>query len=192
MSAENPGEITQLLEKARNGDKQAENRLAELIMPELKKLASFILSREYRGNTMETGDLVNAIYLKLRPDVKTFNDSAHFKAYAARAMHNYLIDRARRVIHREKHLGERAAFEEAERFTKDADGDESVERATQLVALAKALQELRESDERAAQIVVLRMGGLTNEEIAVALGLGERTVIRDWRSARALIVSRLS
>jgi DNA-binding CsgD family transcriptional regulator len=55
-----------------------------------------------------------------------------------------------------------------------------------------ALQELRESDERAEKIVVLRLGGLTNEEIAVALGLGERTVIRDWRSARALIASRLS
>src|SRR5215475_11557198 len=126
MSAENPGEITQLLEKARNGDKQAENRLAELIMPELKKLASFILSREYRGNTMETGDLVNAIYLKLRPDVKTFNDSVHFKSYAARAMHNYLIDKARRVIQREKHLGQRADFEEAERVTKGPGGEESL------------------------------------------------------------------
>src|SRR5215475_2948082 len=157
MPAENPGEITQLLEKARKGDKQAENRLAELIMPELERIARIILSREYQGNTMETGDLVNAIYLKLRPDVKTFNDSVHFKSYAARAMHNYLIDKARRVIQRGKHLGQQVAYEEAERATKGADGEEFLERATQLVALAKALQELRESDERAAQVVVLRM-----------------------------------
>lgn len=113
MPVDKPGEITLLLAKARNGDKIAENRLADLLMPELQRMASRILSREYRGATMETGDLVNEIYLKARPDLKTFNDSSHFKAYVARAMHNLLIDRARRIITREKHLGRRADFEDA-------------------------------------------------------------------------------
>src|ERR671925_516722 len=111
MSAENPGEITQLLAKARNGDKSAEDRLAELLLPELERMASVILSREYRGHTMETGDLVNEIYLKASPALKTFNDSAHFKAYAARAMHNLLIDRARKYLTREKHYGQQTDFE---------------------------------------------------------------------------------
>ncbi len=54
MSADDPGEITLLLAKARRGDKLAENRLANMLMPELERMASRILSREYRGATMET------------------------------------------------------------------------------------------------------------------------------------------
>src|SRR5262245_36529755 len=131
MSADNPGEITILLGRARAGDKLAENRLVDLLMPELKRMASVILSREYRGATMETGDLVNEIYLKASPGLKSFNDSAHFKAYVARAMHNLLIDRARRVLTREKHLGQLADFEDALRKADQDDGDASVDRAMQ-------------------------------------------------------------
>jgi len=191
MSADNPGEITLLLEKARKGDKLAENRLADLLMPELKRMASVILSREYRGNTMETGDLVNEIYLKARPGLKTFNDSAHFKAYAARAMHNLLIDRARRIISREKHLGRQADFEDAQRVADHDDGAVSVDRAMQIARLGKAVQELEVEDPRAVQVVILKNGGLTNEEIAEALGVHVSAVKRDWRAARAYLASRL-
>jgi hypothetical protein len=45
MSMDNPGEITLLLAKARNGDKLAENLLAERLAPELRRIASIILSR---------------------------------------------------------------------------------------------------------------------------------------------------
>ena len=73
MSMDNPGEITLLLAKARKGDKLAENQLAERLAPELRRIASIILSREYRGATMETGDLVNEIYLRASPFLKTVN-----------------------------------------------------------------------------------------------------------------------
>lgn len=191
MSAAHPGEITQLLEMARRGDKLAENRLAELLMPELQRMASIILSREYRGNTMETGDLVNEIYLKARPDLKTFCDSAHFKAYAARAMHNLLIDRARRFLTREKHLGQQADFEDAQRFAHRDDGDALVERALQIVRLGKAMQELEAEDPRAVQVVVLKSGGLTIEEMAEVIAVDISTIKRDWRSARAYLNARL-
>lgn len=190
MSTDNPGEITLLLAKARNGDKLAENQLAELLMPELQRMARHILSREYRGATMETGDLVNEIYLKSSPALKTFNDSTHFKAYVARAMHNLLIDRARRIITREKHLGKRADIEDA-RLESHGDGEASVEHAMQMAALGKRLQELEAEDPRAVQTVILKRGGLTNEEIAEALGVGVGAVKRDWRAARAYLKARL-
>ena len=190
MSVDNPGEITLLLAKARNGDKLAENRLADLLMPELRRMASVILSREYRGSTMETGDLVNEIYLKASPALKTFNDSSHFKAYVARAMHNLLIDRARRVIAREKHLGRRADFEDARLVAHD-DGEASVDRAMQIAELGRTVQELEADDPRAVQVVILKNGGLTNEEIAEALGVDVSTVKRDWRAARAYLAARL-
>ena len=54
------------------------------------------------------------------------------------------------------------------------------------------LSQLAASDERMAQIVELRFfGGLTNAEIADAIGVHERTVKRDWQVARAWLYSRL-
>jgi RNA polymerase sigma factor (TIGR02999 family) len=191
MSADSPGEITLLLAEARKGDKLAENRLADLLMPELQRIASFVLSREYRSNTMETGDLVNEIYLKASPDLKTFNDSAHFKAYVARAMHNLLIDRARRRITREKHLGQQADFEDAQLVAHGGDGAASVERAMQIAKLGGAMQELEAEDPRAVQVVILKNGGLTNEEISEALDVDVSTVKKDWRAARAYLAVRL-
>jgi hypothetical protein len=74
MSADNSVGISLLFEKVRNGDKLAENRLAELLTPELRPRASVYLSRDIRGDSMETGDLVNEIYLRASPFLKTVND----------------------------------------------------------------------------------------------------------------------
>ena len=63
MSVNFSVEIALLVEKARNGDKLAENRLAELLMPELRRIASVYLGRDFRGDSIETGDLVNEINL---------------------------------------------------------------------------------------------------------------------------------
>jgi hypothetical protein len=63
MSADYSVEITLLFEKARNWDKLAEKRLAESLMRELRRIASVYLGRDFRGDSMETGDLINEIYL---------------------------------------------------------------------------------------------------------------------------------
>ena len=63
ISADYSVEIALLFEKVRSRDKLAENRLAELLMPELRRIASVYLGRDFRGDLMGTGDLVNEIYL---------------------------------------------------------------------------------------------------------------------------------
>ena len=55
--------IALLVKKARNRDKLAENQLAELLMWELRRIASIYLGRDFRGDSMGTGDLINEIYL---------------------------------------------------------------------------------------------------------------------------------
>ncbi len=60
-----PGEVTQLLEKVRAGDKQAENRLFEIVMPQLRRLAQAILNRERPHHTLQGTELVNEVYLRL-------------------------------------------------------------------------------------------------------------------------------
>jgi RNA polymerase sigma factor (TIGR02999 family) len=62
-----------------------------------------------------------------------------------------------------------------------------------LIALDRALDELQSLDPQQSRLVEMRFfGGLSTEEAAEALGVSSRTVKRDWRSARAWLLRRLS
>jgi DNA-directed RNA polymerase specialized sigma24 family protein len=55
-----------------------------------------------------------------------------------------------------------------------------------------ALGALAALDERLAEVVQLHLfAGLEFGEIAELRGLSERTVLRDWRKARAILIHRL-
>jgi RNA polymerase sigma factor (sigma-70 family) len=59
------------------------------------------------------------------------------------------------------------------------------ERASELVALDDALDDLARFAPRKAQVVELRyFGGLTGEEIAEILELSPATVQREWQAAK--------
>ena len=59
--------------------------------------------------------------------------------------------------------------------------------------LDDALQSLAKIDQRRSQVVELRyFGGLSNEEIAQALGISPNTVTRDWNMARAWLYQQLA
>ena len=56
----------------------------------------------------------------------------------------------------------------------------------------EALEALAQIEPRLAQVVEMRyFGGMENTEIAVALGVGLRTVERDWERARLLLYAVL-
>ena len=58
--------------------------------------------------------------------------------------------------------------------------------------LAEVLVQLESLSERQATVVKLRFyGGLKVEEIALVLGVSDRTVKSDWRVARAWLMDRL-
>jgi RNA polymerase sigma factor (sigma-70 family) len=70
--------------------------------------------------------------------------------------------------------------------------DAATERAEIFVALDEALDRLSDVDERLARVVECRFfGGLTEDEIAAALGVTERTIRRDWARARAWLAHEL-
>src|SRR5258708_3413650 len=91
-----PGEITRLLGELREGKRDAEARLMEAVLPELKRRAASYLRGERPGHTLQTTALVNEAYLELtgRSQVD-WKDGPHFFAVAAEAMRRILLNYAR-------------------------------------------------------------------------------------------------
>ena len=66
-------------------------------------------------------------------------------------------------------------------------GDEA-----EVLGVHEALDELATLDPRMARVVEMRyFGGLVDAEIAEALGVGLRTVRRDWEKARLILAATL-
>ena len=175
-------EVTMLLRLAREGDEGAAGKLYELVYADLRHIAQ----RHLRGGrdpaAPHTTSLVHEAYLRLaRPEANDFRDRVHFFAVASRAMRQLLIDHARK-----RHAGKRGGGEIAiELSAVEIAGHD---RSSELLAVDEALKRLEAFDPRLAQVVQWRFfGGLTELEIAGALGMSERTVKRDWRRARAFL-----
>jgi RNA polymerase sigma factor (TIGR02999 family) len=159
----------------------------EAVYDRLKAMASRQLARGARG-TLDTTALVHEAFLRV-DGVRnlSFEHTAQFFAYAARAMRHVLVDRAR-ARSRQKAGGEWLRVT----FTANADAQLALDGAEQVLALDEALQQLEATDARAAQVVELRyFAGLAPEQIAAILKLTRRTVDRDWRFARAFLHAAL-
>ncbi|MBA4156962.1 MAG: sigma-70 family RNA polymerase sigma factor [Gemmatimonadetes bacterium] len=171
--------ITELTVELRDGDPAAWDHLLPLVYDELRRIARRHIRRQRGGLTLNTTALVHEAYLKLVDQTRVpYADRAHFFSVASRAMRQVLIDYARR--HRAAKRGgewQRVPLDEAEVAVE--------ERAGTLLALDEALTRLAEMNERLVRVVECRFfGGLTEEETAVALGVTDRTVRRDWTKAR--------
>ena len=173
-------EITQLLLDVQAGDKEASERLWRAVYDKLRRIARHRLRGERAGHTLDTTDLVHEAYLKLVDQTRVeWQDRVHFLAMAARVMRNILIDYARRRNAQKRGGG--APHLALDHVTVSAEDS-----AEMFLALDEALDELTENDERLGRVVEYRFfGGMTEEEIAAALGVSKRTVRRDWRKAKA-------
>ena len=158
------------------------DRLIPLVYDELRQIAHRHLSARRDGATLDTTALVNEAYLKLVEQSRAqWNDRAHFLAVAALAMRHILTDRARARLS-VKHGGGQA------RITLDDDTMAMDDAPGALLQITDALDRVAAIDARLARVVEYRFfGGLSNQEIATALGVTERTVERDWIKARMLL-----
>ena len=94
--AKDLGEITVLLKKWRDGDSHAENELFRLVLPNLRRLAHYLMARERKGHTMQATELVDQVYFRLvAAKDRDWQSRSHFFAIAGRAMRRHLIDYAR-------------------------------------------------------------------------------------------------
>lgn len=174
-------DITRLLARAGEGDRDAMTALAPLVYAHLHRLARRQLAGE-QARTLSTTALVHEAWLNLAEGGgSAWRDRDHFYRYAATAMRHILVDHAR---------ARQAAKRGGGQMHLDAGALQlgSDETAASLVAVDQALAALATINPRLAQVVELRFfAGLEVEDTARVLGVHPRSVVRDWRKARAIL-----
>jgi RNA polymerase sigma factor (TIGR02999 family) len=187
-SNETPRDLTRILERATRGDRKAVSELLPLVYAQLRASAAKRMARERPEHTLQPTALVHEAYVRLVGDGATSWDGrGHFYAAAAEAMRRILIEHAR-ARGRHKRGGD------WQRVTLDSvDLSGRASQIEDIVSVDEAIGRMEERDPRMARIVRLRFfAGLSVDEIAKSLGITDRTVRREWATARAWLYRDLS
>jgi len=188
MRAEDPDrlrspDLTLLLNRMGQGDREAADRAAELVYEELHRIASRQIRPERPGHLLQTTALINEAYVRLAGSGPLeFRNRGHFFSIASRQMRRILVDYAR--AENAAIRGGGATRVDLAEVRLAAEG-----RSMDVALLDEALQELARVDPRAAQVVELRyFGGYTDKEVGEAIGASLATVRRDWEFAKAWLL----
>lgn len=181
------GDLTLLIQKAQHGDTAAQDAVFSQLYGDLKRLAHARLLGSGHHTLLDTCALINETYLRLAQAKELVPESrGQYLAYASRAMRSIIVDfvRARST---EKRGGQ------AERVALTGVADSVPAGEDEILRVHEALQELTAVEPRLASVVEMRyFGGLSEPEIAQALGVTDRTVRRDWQKARLLLAAAIS
>jgi RNA polymerase sigma factor (TIGR02999 family) len=186
MPLSSSSDVTRLLRRWSQGDREALDQLVPLMYAELRRLAHQRLRRESANRSVNTTGLIHDAYLKLvGVQSPQFRDRAHFLAMASRVMRRLLVDQAR--ARRAAKRGGAAIPAELDEALYVSDSQ-----AEAFPALDEALKRLEALDPRQCQIVEQRyFGGLSLEETAEAMGVSLATVKRELRFAHAWLAAEL-
>jgi len=186
MMASSDPQITWLLNEARQGSREAEGQVYELVLPQLRARAAAYLRGEPHGHTLEPTALVNEAYLKLVGIRLSWRNRAQFFGIAARVMRRILVDHARGRGAAKRGGGETPTPLLSPWATTAAE-------AEQILAVDEALHRLARLDPRQSRIVECRFfGGLDVDETARVIGVSPTTIKREWRQARAWLYHELA
>jgi RNA polymerase sigma factor (TIGR02999 family) len=181
--------VSVVLQQLAGGDRAAANELLPLVYRELRRLAEVRLRKLPPGQTLQPTALVHEAYLELvgRGDPQ-WNGRGHFFGAAAQAMHDILVDQARRKAAL-KRGGDQVRVELDDSGLGAMLGVDLVE----TLALTDALARLRAEHPRAATVALLKVfGDAADADIAALHETTTRTVERDWRFARAYLARELA
>jgi RNA polymerase sigma factor (TIGR02999 family) len=154
---------------------------------QLRQLARARLQRSQPNTLLDTTALVHETYLRLAAAGEVaFPDRPRFLVYAGKVMRSIIIDFVRQR-QTDRRGGDAAHVTLTTQLAGGLNANEE-----QILRVHDALLELEKVDERMARVVELRyFGGLTEIEIAEALGVTDRTVRRDWEQARLFLADAL-
>jgi RNA polymerase sigma factor (TIGR02999 family) len=182
-----PHEITRLLHKWKDGDRDALGQVVTLAYNDLRAIAAGYLNRGAAGNTLQATGLVNELYLKLaQVRSATLKDRRHFFTFSAQLMRMILIDYSRqtKALKRPSSAARVPLHEEMAWI--DAASEE-------MLALNTALDELEAVNGRKVRVIELRFFlGCTNDEAADLLGVSRATIERDLEFTTAWLYRRLT
>jgi RNA polymerase sigma factor (TIGR02999 family) len=178
--------ITLVLDAMNRGESQASEQLLPLVYNELRNLATARMLHESAGHTLQPTALVHEVWLRLSGDGRqNWKSRAYFFAAAAEAMRRILVEHARRKA-RLKHGGGQQRLNIEDLEVMEVTPDEKI------LMVEDALEQLERSNPVRARVVVMKFfGGMTNQEVADTLEIGERSVYRHWVCAKAWLFQKL-
>lgn len=171
------------------GDPDAAAALFAAVFDELLRRAEAALRKLARSHTLQPGDLVSLLFLRLFGRRIHWVDRHRFFAYAMRTIDSILRDHQRgKRRGKRSPPGERVPLErvEAARYLRAALPD-----FADPDVLDAALRALGRTDPDAAKIARLVIDGKSRPAIAKRLGLSLRTVERRWTFAKAWLRKHL-
>lgn len=186
MHADEGSEITRLLERSREGDTHAAERLLPLVYDELRRMAQSYLVSERKGHTLDATALVHEAYMKLvAQHDHNWRHRGDFFGVAAKAMRRILVDHART-----KKAKKRGGSQRQVPLDDEIAWFET--RDIELANLDEALDRLASIDREAVHLIELRFfAGLSVAQVAKLRGQAVRSTERDWTHAKAWLRTEL-
>jgi len=168
-------------------DSLRSEELLPLVYDELRRLAASRMLDGMRGMTLQPTALVHEAWIRLgRKMDQSWESREHFFNAAALTMRRILMDRARQKTTR-KHGGMAPEMWPVPIDAPDMSADE------RLLLIEESLKRFELENPQDTRIVMLKFfAGLTNDEVADALGVNEKTVRRKWNFAKARLFQILT
>jgi RNA polymerase sigma factor (TIGR02999 family) len=180
-------QLTELLGRIQAGEAGARDTLFATAYGELHRLAHARLRDGGRNAVLDTTCLVHESYLRFaRAGELRAEDRRAFFAYASQVMRSVIVNSVRERI-AQKRGSDRTPLTLSRALDAQLpDAEQTV------VAVHEALEALEQADPRLSQVAQMRyFGGYSEQEIAEALEVTERTVQRDWEKARLILAAAL-
>jgi RNA polymerase sigma factor (TIGR02999 family) len=179
-------QITEMLGAVRQGDSAAANQLMEAVYADLRGMAHRVFARERPDHTLQPTALVHEAWLRIFQGVEvSWHDRIHFYAVAARQMRRVLADHGREFRAQKRGGGLKVVFDD--KFHAASLANCEFEEVNEL------LDRLQRVDPEAAQVVEMKFfSGMTDEEVAAAMGCSHSTVRRHWNFAKAWLVRQMT
>jgi len=179
--------LTDLIRRAQDGDEAALRIVFDATYDELRGLARSRLRKGSRNTLLDTTSLVHEAYLRFADAGRLhIGDREHFLRYASHVMRSVIVDFVREKV------AQRRGGDAVHVTLNSAIGDVTGAGENEILKVHEALEELAQHDARLVQVVEMRyFAGMTETEIAAALGVNDRTVRRDWQKAKLLLADAL-
>jgi RNA polymerase sigma factor (TIGR02999 family) len=180
------GEVTELLRRWTEGERESMDPLFNLVYPRLRQIAAALFRRESAASLLQPTGVVNELFLKLVSQrTLRFDNREHFFSLAASLMRRILVDHARAARSEKREGGARVALDDDLVWI-------STTPSVDMLDIHQALVELEQLDPRKVRLVELRFFlGTTSEEAAEILQTSKSTVDRELRFARGWLYDRL-